>query len=160
MSTASIDVLQRALAAHQAGRLAVAEQGARAVLARDAKHADHRADFHNSLGDAFRVLGQLPEAVAAFPHEGALAFIDFFSMSGCRDLLMHVQERSYTLPEIARDLDTLKLRFLGFRVPATVQARFHAEYPGQWLELSAWDAFETAHPDTFAAMYQFWCCPL
>lgn len=95
----------------------------------------------------------------AHPARGALAFIDFFSMSGCRDLLMHVQERSYTLPEIARDLDTLKLRFLGFQLPAAVQARFLAEYPGQWLDLAAWHAFEATHPDTFAAMYQFWCCP-
>jgi len=93
------------------------------------------------------------------PARGVLAFIDFFSMSGCRDLLMHVQERSYTLPQIAHDLETLKLRFLGFQVPGTVQARFLAAYPGRWLDLSAWDAFETAHPDTFAAMYQFWCCP-
>jgi tetratricopeptide (TPR) repeat protein/SAM-dependent methyltransferase len=95
----------------------------------------------------------------AHPARGVLGFVDFFSTSGCRDLLMHVQERSYTLPEIARDLETLQLRFLGFQVPATVQARFHAEYPGRWLDLSAWDAFETAHPDTFAAMYQFWCSP-
>jgi tetratricopeptide (TPR) repeat protein/SAM-dependent methyltransferase len=95
----------------------------------------------------------------AHPARGVLGFVDFFSMSGCRDLLMHVQERSYTLPEIARDLETLQLRFLGFQVPATVQARFLAEYPGRWLDLSAWDAFESAHPDTFAAMYQFWCSP-
>lgn len=96
---------------------------------------------------------------AAHPARGVLAFIDFFSMSGCRDLLMHVQERSYTLPQIAHDLETLKLRFLGFQVPASVQARFLAEFPGRWLDLSAWDAFESTHPDTFAAMYQFWCCP-
>jgi tetratricopeptide (TPR) repeat protein/SAM-dependent methyltransferase len=95
----------------------------------------------------------------AHPARGVLAFVDFFSVSGCRDLLMHVQERSYTLPEIARDLDTLQLRFLGFQLPSTVQVRFLAEYPGRWLDLSAWDAFESAHPDTFAAMYQFWCCP-
>lgn len=90
---------------------------------------------------------------------GALAFIDFFSMSGFRDLLMHVQERSYTMPELARDLATLELRFLGFQLPASVQAAFLSQYPGQWLDLSAWDAFEAAHPDTFAAMYQFWCGP-
>ncbi|QJR34728.1 tetratricopeptide repeat protein [Gemmatimonas groenlandica] len=93
------------------------------------------------------------------PARGVLAFIDFFSMSGCRDLLMHVQERSYTVSDIARDLDTLELRFLGFQVSSAVQARFRAEHPAQWLELSAWEAFEAAHPDTFAAMYQFWCCP-
>ncbi|WP_310570022.1 tetratricopeptide repeat protein [Gemmatimonas sp.] len=96
MPTSLIDGLQRALTAHQAGHLAEAEQGYRAVLARDAKHtdavyllglavyqlgrvaeavpllqravalADHRADFHNALGDAWRALGQLPEAIASF----------------------------------------------------------------------------------------------
>lgn len=96
---------------------------------------------------------------AAHPARGVLSFIDFYSMSGCRDLLMHIQERSYTLPEISRDLAALRLRFLGFQVSASVQSRFLTEYPDRWLDLSAWDAFEAEHPDTFAAMYQFWCCP-
>lgn len=26
-------------------------------------------------------------------------------------------------------------------------------------DLMAWAAYEEAHPDTFAAMYQFWCAP-
>ena len=89
-------MLQRALTAHQAGRLAEAEQGYRTVLARHATNADaayllglavqqqgraaealvllqravaladQRADFFNSLGEAHRALGQLPDAMAAF----------------------------------------------------------------------------------------------
>ena len=59
------------------------------------------------------------------------------------------------MTDIERDLDTLKLRFLGFQVSSAVQTRFLVEHPGQWLELAAWKAFEVAHPDTVAAMYQF-----
>ncbi len=126
----------------------------------DAARAFVQAGGFTATDDGIRASRQAIRGLpAAHPARGVLTFLDFFSMSGCRDLLMHVQERSYTLPEIARDLATLNVRFLGFQVPASVQSRFLAEYPGQWLELSAWDAFETAHPDTFAAMYQFWCCP-
>jgi ubiquinone/menaquinone biosynthesis C-methylase UbiE len=85
---------------------------------------------------------------------------DFYSISGCRDLLFHVQERCYRLPEIATLLAGAGLRFLGFgwsdqRVPA----RYRQEYPNDPLQtdLAKWDAFEQRHPDTFLGMYVFWC---
>ncbi len=96
---------------------------------------------------------------AGHPARSALAFTDFFSLSGCRDLLMHVQERSYTIAEIATDLGTLGLRFLGFQLPQPVQVRFVAEQGRDAMQdLAAWDRFERTHPETFAGMYQFWCC--
>ncbi len=85
---------------------------------------------------------------------------DFYSISGCRDLLFHVQERRYRLPGIAALLAGAGLRFLGFgwndqRVPA----RYRQEHPDDpfMRDLSKWDAFEQRHPDTFLGMYVFWC---
>ena len=93
------------------------------------------------------------------PARGAVAFVDFFSLSGCRDLVMHVQERTYTVPEIRAHLGELGLRFLGFQLPPSVRVLFVDEHgPSAWLDLKVWAQFEIAHPDTFAAMYQFWCC--
>ena len=82
---------------------------------------------------------------------------DFFSASGCRDLLMHVQERSYTLAEIEQDLALHNLRFLGFQLPAPVRAAFTAMFPnaGAANDLEAWARFEERHPTTFWGMYQF-----
>lgn len=82
---------------------------------------------------------------------------DLFTISECRDLLFHVQEHRITLPEIKSFLAANKLTFLGFNLePAAMQA-FTARYPGRaaLTDLDCWHAFETAAPDTFAAMYQF-----
>ena len=87
---------------------------------------------------------------------------DFYSMSGCRDLLFHVQEQQFTLPRIQDALDRLDLRFCGFDPPdnAVLQgfAREHPG-PGAWRDLEKWGRFEEANPDTFSGMYQFWCEP-
>jgi SAM-dependent methyltransferase len=97
---------------------------------------------------------------ALHPARGVLSFVDFFSLSGLRDLVMHVQERTYTIPEISDALEALQLRFLGFQLPQSVQMQFMAAHPAPEavLSLDAWVSFERANPDTFVAMYQFWCC--
>ncbi len=77
-----------------------------------------------------------------------------------RDLVMHVQEHRFTLPQIAECLDQLGLRFLRLEcAPATLN-RFKEMFPqgDSQTDLDAWDRFETAHPDTFMGMYLFWCC--
>lgn len=84
---------------------------------------------------------------------------DFYSMSGCRDLLFHVQEHRFTIPRIAEALERLGLEFLGFdALSRDAAARFRARFPGdpQMRDLANWDAFERDNPDTFAGMYQFW----
>jgi SAM-dependent methyltransferase/tetratricopeptide (TPR) repeat protein len=86
--------------------------------------------------------------------------LDFYSLSGCRDLLFNVQERSYDLAEIAAALDSLGLGFIGFEFadPEAPQAyaRRFPEDP-EMTDLGRWDAFETKAPETFHNMYQFWC---
>jgi hypothetical protein len=87
-----------------------------------------------------------------------LASGDFFSISGCRDLLFHVQERRLTIPEIASFVRANDLAFVGFDLdPFTIQ-RYLTRFPHDkaMTDLACWDAFERDHPGTFSGMYQFW----
>jgi Flp pilus assembly protein TadD/SAM-dependent methyltransferase len=83
---------------------------------------------------------------------------DFYSLSGCRDLLFHVEEHRLGVPEIAAFLDGAGLAFLGFDAESGLLAKFAARFPedGAKTDLGCWHAFETENPETFAAMYQFW----
>jgi 2-polyprenyl-3-methyl-5-hydroxy-6-metoxy-1,4-benzoquinol methylase len=83
---------------------------------------------------------------------------DFYSLSACRDLLFHVQETRLTLPVIAGFIAANGLTLLGFDLPAAVLATYAAAFPADvaMTDLECWHQFETAHPATFAAMYQFW----
>lgn len=82
---------------------------------------------------------------------------DFYSTSGCRDLLFHCQEHRFTLTQIDQMLADQALAFLGFVLPRSVRRAFKATYPDQPLNnLEAWDRFEADHPSTFAGMYQFY----
>lgn len=71
---------------------------------------------------------------------------DFYSASGARDLVLHVEEHRFTIPQLASAIAELGVEFLGFELPGKRLA----------LSLEQWDAYETANPDTFASMYQFW----
>lgn len=85
---------------------------------------------------------------------------DFYSMSGCRDLLFHVQEHRFSLPQIGAMLDELGLSLLGFEFAdgGASATRYRARYPadGSLADLGNWHQFEQEHPDTFSRMYQFW----
>lgn len=83
---------------------------------------------------------------------------DFFSTSGCRDLLFHVQEHRLTLPQIAAFIAENELAFLGFELDTAVSARYLARFPADRTitDLACWHVFETENPATFASMYKFW----
>jgi hypothetical protein len=83
---------------------------------------------------------------------------DFYVLSDCRDLLMHVQERDYDLSEIAALLHGAGLEFRGFTLHGAVLQAFQRREPrASPLDLAAWARFEAAAPGTFAGMYRFWC---
>jgi 2-polyprenyl-3-methyl-5-hydroxy-6-metoxy-1,4-benzoquinol methylase len=85
---------------------------------------------------------------------------DFYSLSECRDLLFHVQEHRFTLPQIESALKSLKLEFLGFEMrDQNVMRKFKETYPKKsaLTSLPQWHKFELNNPDTFWGMYQFWC---
>lgn len=86
-------------------------------------------------------------------------FSDFSSLSSCRDLLFHVMEHQFTIPQIAAFLDAEGLSFLGFdRLPPGVTAEFYRQFPepGAVRNLEHWHRFEETHPMTFGNMYLFW----
>ncbi len=83
---------------------------------------------------------------------------DFYGMSECRDLLFHVQEHRYTLPQLKESIRLLGLTFIGFSLDAPIMKHYQQQFPAdrQQTDLDNWHIFETHHPDTFSGMYQFW----
>jgi len=85
---------------------------------------------------------------------------DFYSLSECRDLIFHVQEHRFSLPQIEKALKDLNLEFIGFEVSNQSTLNKLKEFQcgaGERLSLSRWHEFELENPDTFWGMYQFWC---
>jgi len=92
------------------------------------------------------------------PGWGRYLLGDFFSVSGCRDLLFHVQEHCLSLLEIKRFCLENGLTVLGIEVDPPIAAAYRARFPhdATAADLSNWHAFEEDNPDTFIEMYQFW----
>lgn len=75
---------------------------------------------------------------------------------GCSTRVFPTQESRFTLPQIQAFLDANGLRFLGFAI-GQVRDQFALHHPRQReTDLQLWHQFETAHPDLFKNMYQFW----
>jgi 2-polyprenyl-3-methyl-5-hydroxy-6-metoxy-1,4-benzoquinol methylase len=88
------------------------------------------------------------------------SFRDFYSMSGCRDLLFNVMEHRFSIPQIAAFLNDndLSLLELEFERDSPVVERFRERFPDSALtNLANWHAFELSNPQTFSGMYLFWC---
>ena len=82
---------------------------------------------------------------------------DFYSTSGTRDLIFHVQEHRFTIPEIAEIFKKFNLEFLGFVNPF-FKKKYIQSFPDDKnnLSLDNWNQFEINNPDAFKGMYQFW----
>jgi hypothetical protein len=86
-------------------------------------------------------------------------YIDFYTLSECRDLLFHVQEHRFTLLQIKEALNDLDLKFLGFELQQSwIRNQFSKLYPEKdaAVSLLLWHQFELKNPETFNGMYQFW----
>ena len=94
------------------------------------------------------------------PMKNIVRTIDFYSMSMCRDLVFHVQEHRFTLPQIKNALDDLALDLIQFKMgtPDTLQD-YQALYPNDpnTMNLDQLDEYEKQNPDIFRGMYTFWC---
>jgi tetratricopeptide (TPR) repeat protein/SAM-dependent methyltransferase len=91
-------------------------------------------------------------------HQELAGFRDFFSLSEVRDLVFHVQEHRFTLPQIQKCLDELGLKFCGFESRDIVRRfKYFFGKGSDACDLSQWHQFEEENPRTFAGMYQFWC---
>jgi Tfp pilus assembly protein PilF/ubiquinone/menaquinone biosynthesis C-methylase UbiE len=99
----------------------------------------------------------------AISRSSILNKFDFYSTSGCRDLLFHFQEHRFTIPQISEALIRLDMKFIGFVFPAAQARNIKNSYLSHFPEdremtnLSNWDQFEKMYPNTFSEMYQFWC---
>ncbi len=82
---------------------------------------------------------------------------DFYSTSSVRDLMFHVNEHRFTIPEISKMLKNLNLEFLGF-LNLLMKTKFSKFFPNDKknISLDNWNQFEISNPDTFSNMYQFW----
>jgi SAM-dependent methyltransferase len=120
-----------------------------------AAHAFIAAHGYGRSADEIRRFRQdvlRDEAFAMLPESR-----DFYTISGCRDLLFHVQEHRMTLPDIKAFIAGNGLTFQGFDLdPATLHA-YRTRYPADQagIDLDCWHAFEQAFPNTFVRMYQF-----
>jgi len=94
-------------------------------------------------GDELRKLSQHP---------------DFYSTSGCRDLLFHVQEHRLRLGQIESFLADNGLQFIGFELDRSVLHQYRLRFVDDpsCTDLRNWARFEVNHPETFTGMYQFW----
>jgi SAM-dependent methyltransferase len=85
---------------------------------------------------------------------------DFFTVSECRDLLFHVHEEQFTIPETRSFLDGNGLAFIGFEFGTPDAHRFHHDAFARagWAsnDLGRWEAYEREHPQVFSGMYIFW----
>ena len=83
---------------------------------------------------------------------------DFYTLSGVRDLLFHVQEHRFTISQIKKNLDKLGLVFLGFDDRLVIE-NFRKIYnkKSDLFNLDKWEEYENYDPRIFASMYQFWC---
>lgn len=109
-----------------------------------------------SVDEVRRLRAEFASRAPGDPLHNITGFSDFFSMSECRDLLFHVQEHQFSIPQIATFLREIGFTFLGFETPA--RTSYLRRFPDDRVatDLANWAAFEAENPSTFAAMYQFW----
>ncbi len=84
---------------------------------------------------------------------------DFYTMSTTRNLIFHVQEHLFTIPQIADILELLNLEFIGFEsTNAVLVKQYRDQFPDdqEGKKLSNWHLLESEHPSIFSNMYQFW----
>lgn len=89
----------------------------------------------------------------------AVRSADFYSLSGCRDLLFHVKEHRMTLKQINEFIVGNDLVFLGFEfsTPSVTRA-YKLRFPDDRAatNLANWHQYEQENSDIFFGMYQFW----
>jgi SAM-dependent methyltransferase len=124
----------------------------------DARRFIAQRGYRPSADDIRRFRQEFIDFSEATSTRPAVESEDFFSTSGCRDLLFHVQEHQLTLPEIKAFIGENRLEFLGFELAGHVLEHFGRRFPSDrtMTDLDLWHTFETENPLVFAGMYQFW----
>ncbi|WLD57033.1 methyltransferase domain-containing protein [Salinispirillum sp. LH 10-3-1] len=84
--------------------------------------------------------------------------VDFYSMSGVRDLLFHAQEHVFSPEDLSLLIRQLPLEFLGFVLPPSVRRSYQHFFPDDQLmnDLKNWERLEIDNPRLFGGMYQMY----
>jgi Flp pilus assembly protein TadD/SAM-dependent methyltransferase len=91
-------------------------------------------------------------------HQQLTKSSDFFSLSTLRDLIFHVQEHRFTIPQIKECLEKLGLKFCGFENKDVISnfKKFHRKEVDIY-DLALWHQYEENNSRSFGGMYVFWC---
>jgi SAM-dependent methyltransferase len=152
--------LQRLLSLLRPGglmRLGLYSERARQVVV-FARHFIAEHGYTSSAADIRRCRQDLMSAQNATRFKQLTLYNDFFVTGECRDLLFHVQEHRFTLPQIKAMLAGFGLQFIGFALRPHVIRTYRERFPADrtLASLDCWNDFECEFPDTFAGMYLFW----
>lgn len=93
------------------------------------------------------------------PARGVARIMDFYTLSETRDLIFHVQEKRFSLPQIAEAIDGLGLKLIGFELEDQAQLKkYLARFPEdpEATSIDNWHQLELENPDVFLALYLFW----
>jgi SAM-dependent methyltransferase len=88
---------------------------------------------------------------------------DFFSRSGCMDLLFNPLEKAFSIRDIHSLIRTLNCEFAGFenreqrKSPAFRRFNEHSNIDSLFND---WELFENLNPNFFSEMYLFWLKPI
>ncbi|WP_334127769.1 methyltransferase domain-containing protein [Sneathiella sp.] len=113
-----------------------------------------------TLDEMRRLREELLKLPDDHPARGVTRELDFYSLSGCRDLVFHASEQRFDMARLQAAIRDLGLEFLGFEfVDPKVMAAYRARHPGDpaGRNLKNWAAIEAENPQLFRGMYQFWC---
>ena len=116
-------------------------------------------EYENDLAGMRKFRSQARSILDEKAYDRITTVSDYYKASECRDLLFHVQEHQYDLPEIENALDELGLAFIKMSARPAVAQTLQQE-TGKNPEVASlqdWHEFEDLHPDSFIGMYQFWC---
>jgi 2-polyprenyl-3-methyl-5-hydroxy-6-metoxy-1,4-benzoquinol methylase/Flp pilus assembly protein TadD len=113
--------------------------------------------YGGSADDIRRARQEILALDTSAPVRAVVHIHDFFGTSTCRDLLFHVQEACFTIPQIKAFLDEHGLEFLGFMLPPPYTRDYLTLFPEDQActNLDTWHQFECDRPGLFLGMYQF-----
>jgi hypothetical protein len=88
------------------------------------------------------------EEILRTPMKSVAGHGDYFNISGCRDLLFHVQEQQFALCQIATLFYEHKLQFVVSALHPAIAAKYKSRFPedAAITNLVTWEAFETKTP--------------
>ncbi len=110
---------------------------------RQFRHDILKQAFQSDCPDFIKILTQIP---------------DFYTLSECRDLVFHVQEHRYSIPQLMDMLDRHDLEFISFNISqSNIKDKFLEHFPEEnaILDPMKWHDYEQIESYIFAGMYDF-----